>query len=66
MALFFVLGLLFLVFSLLFFLAPKLIIRISEVGNRLIFTDHGTVAHRRWSGLVLLVMSVMMFYLGLK
>lgn len=60
-----VLGFLFLSFSLLFFLAPKLIIKISEIGNRLVFTDHGTVAHRFWSGLVLLIMSLVMFYLGM-
>ena len=63
--LFFVtLGLLFLLFSLLFFFSPKLIVKISEIGNRMIFTDYSTVAHRHWSGLVLLVMSLVMFYLG--
>jgi len=59
-----VLGFLFMAFSLLFFFAPGLIVKISEIGNRLVFTDHGTVAHRYWSGLVLLVMSLVMFYLG--
>lgn len=60
-----ILGFLFMAFSLLFFFAPNLIIKISEFGNRLVFTDHGTVAHRYWSGLVLLVMSLIMFYLGI-
>lgn len=60
-----ILGLLFMAFSMLFFFAPKLIVKISEIGNRLVFTDHGTVAHRYWSGLVLLVMSLIMFYLGM-
>jgi len=60
-----ILGFLFMAFSLLFFFAPKLIIKISELGNRLVFTDHGTVAHRYWSGFVLLVMSLIMFYLGI-
>ena len=57
-------GVLFLFFSLLFFFFPRVIVRISEVGNKLIFTDHSTVAHRYWSGLVLLIMSVLMFYIG--
>ncbi len=57
-------GMLFLLFSLLFFFYPKMIVKISEIGNRMIFTDHSTVAHRYWSGLVLLIMSVLMFYLG--
>ncbi len=57
-------GLVFLFFSLLFFFYPRTIVRISEIGNKLIFTDHSTVAHRYWSGLVLLIMSLLMFYLG--
>lgn len=59
------LGLVFLFFSLLFFFYPRMIVRISEIGNKLIFTDHSTVAHRYWSGLVLLIMGLLMFYLGL-
>ncbi len=59
-----ILGLLFFVFSLLFFFYPEMIVKISEIGNKLIFTDHSTVAHRYWSGLVLLIMSLLMFYVG--
>ena len=59
-----ILGLMFFVFSLLFLFYPKMIVKISEIGNKLIFTDHSTVAHRYWSGLVLLIMSLLMFYLG--
>ena len=57
-------GLIFLFFSLLFFFYPEMIVKISEIGNKLIFTDHSTVAHRYWSGGVLLIMSLLMFYLG--
>lgn len=57
-------GLIFLFFGLLFFFCPRMIVKISEIGNKLIFTDHSTVAHRYWSGLVLLIMSLLMFYLG--
>jgi hypothetical protein len=64
MLLFIVFGSVFLFFSVLFFFSPKLIVKISEVGNRLLFTDHNTVAHRYWSGLILLIMSLVMFYLS--
>ncbi len=63
---FLILGIVFLGFSLLFFFAPRVIVKVSEMGNKLLFTDHGTVAHRHWSGLVLLIVSAMMMYLGLK
>lgn len=63
---FLILGLLFLSFSLLFFFAPRVIVKISEIGNKLLFTDHSTVAHRYWSGLVLLIMGAIMIYLSVK
>ena len=66
MLLFWVLGFLFLFFSGLFFFAPNLIIKISEVGNKLVFTDEKTVSHRYWSAAFLLLMSLIMFYLGIK
>lgn len=65
MMIFLAVGALFLFFSLLFFFAPRLIIKISEIGNKLLFTDDRSVAHRYWSGLILLLMSLVMFYLGL-
>ncbi|RMF61951.1 MAG: hypothetical protein D6743_12850 [Calditrichaeota bacterium] len=66
MTFFIVAGVLFLFFSALFFFAPGVIIRLSEIGNRLVFTDHGSVAHRKLSGAVLLIMSLVMFYLGVR
>lgn len=64
MFIFIIFGSIFFIFSVLFFFTPKFIIKISEMGNKLIFTDHGTVAHRYWSGIFLLIMSIIMFYLG--
>jgi len=61
---FLILGLLFLGFSFLFFFAPRIIVKVSEIGNKLLFTDHSTVAHRYWSGLVLLIMGAIMIYLS--
>ncbi len=64
MLLFWGLGFFFLCFSGLFFFAPNLIIKISEIGNKLVFTDEKTVSHRYWTAALLLFMSIVMFYLG--
>ena len=65
MLVFLIFGLLFLFFSLLFFFAPRAIVKISLITNKLIFTDHNTIAHRYWSGIILFVMSLVMFYSAL-
>lgn len=57
-------GLFFLLFSLMFFFAPNLIVKLSQLGNKMIFTDHGSVAHRRFTGFALFLMSILMFYIG--
>ncbi len=57
-------GLLFLIFSALFFFAPSVIVKLSEFGNKLIFTDHGSVLHRKLSGLILLAIGLIMLYIG--
>ncbi len=66
MAIFLFAGLVFLVFALLFWFAPDVIIKLSEIGNKMIFTDHRSFAHRRLSGIVLLIMSIIMFYMSLR
>ena len=66
MSFFIIMGVLFLLFSVLFLFAPEFVIKLSEIGNKLIFTDHGSVAHRKLSGIVLLVMSLVMFYIGIR
>lgn len=64
MAVFIFAGVLFMVFSLLFFFAPGIIIKMSQIGNRLVFTDYRPVAHRKVSGVVLFAVSLVMFYIG--
>lgn len=59
-------GLFFIIFSILFLFAPHLIIIISEWGNRLIFTDHDAVIHRKFVGIFLAALSIVMFVLALK
>lgn len=66
MYLFSLLGFVLLFFSLLFFFAPAILIRLSEFGNKLVFADYSSVAHRKLSGTVLLITSIIMFYLGFK
>ncbi|NOY77759.1 MAG: hypothetical protein GXO76_07815 [Calditrichaeota bacterium] len=49
-----------------FLFAPHWIITISEWGNRLIFTDHDAVIHRKFVGIFLGVLSLVMFILAVK
>lgn len=60
------LGTVLLLFSVLFFFAPHVLVKLSELGNKLVFTDHTSVAHRKLSGTVLLITGLLMFYLGLR
>ncbi|GBD93811.1 hypothetical protein BMS3Abin05_01406 [bacterium BMS3Abin05] len=64
--LFWFFGFFFIVFSFLFLFAPHLVIIISEWGNRLILTDHDAVLHRKWVGIFLGILSVVMFILALS
>jgi len=64
--LFIFLGVFFVVFSILFLFAPHWIIIISEWGNRLILTDHDAVIHRKFVGIFLGALSIVMFVLALK
>lgn len=66
MLVFLLIGIVFLGFSAMFFFAPGLIIKMSELGNKLIFTDYSPVAHRKVSAVVLLLMSIIMFYLVIR
>ncbi len=60
--LFLFLGVFFLAFGLIFLFAPKWIILLSQWGNRLVFTDHDAVAHRKFVGSALFVLGLIMFY----
>ncbi len=66
MAIFIVAGLMFMGFSFLFFFAPGLIVKLSKIGNKLVFTDYGSVARPKLSGAVLLIMSLVMLYMGVQ
>jgi hypothetical protein len=66
MFVFVLIGIVFLGFSAMFLFAPGLIIKMSELGNKLIFTDYSPVAHRKVSAVVLFLMSIVMLYLGIK
>ncbi len=66
MAIFILAGLMFMGFSFLFFFAPGLIVKMSKIGNKLLFTDYGSVAHPKFSGAVLFIMSLVMLYMGVQ
>lgn len=66
MLVFILIGIVFLGFSAMFLFAPGLIIKMSELGNKLIFTDYSPVAYRKVSAVVLFLMSIVMFYLGVS
>ncbi len=66
MAIFIIAGLMFMGFSFLFFFAPGLIVKMSKIGNKLVFTDYGSVAHPKFSGTVLFIMSLVMLYVGVQ
>ncbi len=66
MAIFISAGVLFFLLSALFFFAPRILVKMSEIGNKLMFTDHNSLTYRKISGAVLLGMSAIMFYLALK
>jgi len=57
---FYLLSAISLAFGVLFLFFPEALIKLSEWGNRLVFTDHNAVAHRKVVGSMLLVVSVFM------
>ncbi len=63
--LFIFLGIFFLIFGLIFLFVPHWIILLSQWGNRLVFTDHDAVAHRKFVGTALLILGAIMFYRAL-
>ena len=63
--LFLFLGVFFLAFGCIFLFAPQWIILLSQWGNRLVFTDHDAVVHRKFVGTALLVLGLFMFYRAL-
>ena len=58
-----ILGGIYFLFAILLFFAPRLVERISEVGDRLIVADKLIVVYRRPTGVGLLVFGLLMFYI---
>lgn len=48
------------------FISAGVVIKLSEYCNKTIFTDHCSFAHHRLSGAILLILSLIMFYVGVK
>ncbi len=62
----YMLGLLSLTFSILFLFFPEVLLKLSEWGNRLVFTDHSAVLHRKVVGTVLFIAGLFMFFISWK
>ena len=43
---------------------PKTIIKLSQIGNRMIITDYGYVQHHKISGVVFIIIGAVLFYVG--
>lgn len=65
MALFIAGSVLFFVVGILFLIAPNVLVKLSELGNKMIFTDHSPFAHRKVTAVILFLMSVVMFYVAM-
>ena len=55
-----------LTFGLLFLFAPRALIRLSEWGNKPLFTDHGTIVHRKGVGIFLVVVALFLLATALR
>jgi hypothetical protein len=64
MILFIALGVISGVFGILFLFAPKALIYLSELSNRIFMTDEVAIRFRTWVGIVLLFASVLMFFVA--
>ncbi len=63
---FYLLSLLSMAFAILFLFFPETLIKLSEWGNKMVFTDHNAVAHRKLVGVVLLFVGIFMFFVSWK
>ncbi len=61
-----IIGLLSIISGYLYVFRPDIVIKLSGIGNRLITTDYGFIRYHKFSGLVLLCVGCLLFYVGIK
>ena len=61
-----IIGLLSIISGYLYFFRPDVIIKLSSIGNRLITTDYGFIRYHKLSGIVLLLIGCVLFYVGVN
>ena len=64
MILFIVCGVVAAVSGVLFLFAPKALIYLSEMSNKIFMTDEVAIRFRKWVGVVLILVSILMFVIA--
>ena len=49
-----------------FIFAPRLLSKLNNFGNRILFTDERAFIYRRFCGIILLAVAVFLFWTGVK
>jgi len=65
MSIFIFIGAVFLVFSILFYSRPNVIIKMNKFANKMVFADYQSLAYRKITAVVLFLVSLLMFYVGM-
>ena len=54
------------ILGILFLFAPRLLSKLNNAGNRILFTDEGAFIYRRLCGIILLGAAIFLFWTGIK
>jgi len=60
---FMILGIISIILGLIFIFKPLLLVKLSEVGNRVVFSERVVYSNPRFFGIILIVLSAFIFYL---
>ncbi len=60
------LGVFIIIFGLGFIFYPQVIKRLNEIGNTIIFTTEKTIVYRYFTGVLLIIISLLLVYILLK
>jgi len=63
---FLILGSISIIFGFIFIFKPEILIKLSEVGNRVVFSEKAVYANPRFFGIVLVIIATAIFYLDFK
>ena len=63
---FLIIGMLSIFIGIIFFVKPEILIKFSEIGNKIIITDEQILCYPRCLGIVLLAISIYILYISVK